>query len=243
MAGVVAIASSVLLSACIDLPSLNRPDIPRGHPARRRGGAAAYIDINAPGRTADKMREWAEPISKSTGIPVVSLQAYGNAAEIQRQQHPPNAASRGRPSPESQVSRANTGTTVVPMSPPTATSARRSAGSSSTAPRAIWRSVTPMAAVSTATPPTIAPWGGRSSSSPETWKRYGVDASGGDGVPDPDNIDDAALSAARYLCVSSGNDMTVAEGWEKAIRRYNNSMAYVLDVRDHANAYSINVRF
>ena len=77
---------------------------------------------------------------------------------------------------------------------------------------------------------------------PETWRRYGVDANG-DGKADPDNIDDAALSAARYLCVSAGGDMTTPQGWEKAVKVYNNSMAYVIDVRDHANAYSINVRY
>ena len=34
---------------------------------------------------------------------------------------------------------------------------------------------------------------------PETWRLYGVDANN-DGVISPDNIDDAALSAAGYLC-------------------------------------------
>ena len=75
---------------------------------------------------------------------------------------------------------------------------------------------------------------------PETWKRYGVDANG-DGVPDPDNIDDAALSAARYLCVSAGNDMTTPEGWEKAVRTYNNSMAYVANVMAWSVAYATGV--
>ena len=34
---------------------------------------------------------------------------------------------------------------------------------------------------------------------PETWRLYGVDANN-DGVISPDNFDDAALSAAGYLC-------------------------------------------
>lgn len=76
---------------------------------------------------------------------------------------------------------------------------------------------------------------------PTTWERFGVDANG-DGRADMDNIDDAALSAARYLCVSGG-DMTTPEGWERAVKVYNNSMQYVLDVRDHANAYSVNVAY
>ena len=77
---------------------------------------------------------------------------------------------------------------------------------------------------------------------PSTWAACGTDANG-DGKADPDNIDDAALSAARYLCVSSGGDMTTAKGWEKAILTYNNSMNYVIRVRNYANAYSVNVRY
>lgn len=61
---------------------------------------------------------------------------------------------------------------------------------------------------------------------PETWQRYDVGDANGDGVADPNNIDDAALSAARYLCVSSGGDMTTAEGWESAVMVYNRSMSY-----------------
>jgi hypothetical protein len=37
--------------------------------------------------------------------------------------------------------------------------------------------------------------------------------------------------------------MTTPEGWEDAVKVYNNSMQYVLDVRDHANAYSVNVAY
>ncbi|MCD2147488.1 lytic murein transglycosylase [Gordonia paraffinivorans] len=238
VAGGVAIASS-LLAGCIDIPSLSRPDIPEGIPPGP-GVTQPYIDINAPGRTADLMREWAEPIAEATGIPLVSLQAYGNAAEIQRQQHPECGITwttlAGIAGVESKHGR-HRGSKVAAngdVSPPI-----RGAKLDGTRGN--------MEIVDTD--------GGRLDGDathdramgpfqfiPETWKRFGVDANG-DGVPDPDNIDDAALSAARYLCVSSGNDMTVPEGWEKAVRTYNNSSAYVLDVRDHANAYSVNVKF
>ena len=46
---------------------------------------------------------------------------------------------------------------------------------------------------------------------PETWQRWGVDANG-DGIADPDSIDDAVLTAARYLCASGGNLTTAAAG-------------------------------
>jgi membrane-bound lytic murein transglycosylase B len=75
---------------------------------------------------------------------------------------------------------------------------------------------------------------------PETWKRWGVDANG-DGVIDPHNIDDAALSAARYLCVSGG-DLTSERGWQRALFTYNRSNAYLLTVRDRAAAYSVGRR-
>ncbi len=56
---------------------------------------------------------------------------------------------------------------------------------------------------------------------PETWRLYGVDANN-DGVVSPDNIDDAALSAAGYLCWR-GKDLSTPRGWMDALRAYNQS--------------------
>ncbi len=72
---------------------------------------------------------------------------------------------------------------------------------------------------------------------PETWSRWGVDANG-DGVADPDNIDDATLSAGRYLC-DRGGDLTTAEGWTRALMAYNLSGEYLALVRDRAAAYGV----
>ena len=74
---------------------------------------------------------------------------------------------------------------------------------------------------------------------PQTWRTWGVDANG-DGIADPDSIDDAALSAARYLCVSGG-DLTSAEGWQRALLTYNRSGAYLRSVRDKAAGYSVGI--
>lgn len=71
---------------------------------------------------------------------------------------------------------------------------------------------------------------------PETWRLYGVDANN-DGVADPDNIDDAALSAAGYLCWR-GKDLSTAHGWMEALRAYNFSDQYARTVRDWATAYA-----
>jgi membrane-bound lytic murein transglycosylase B len=71
---------------------------------------------------------------------------------------------------------------------------------------------------------------------PSTWARWGADADG-DGARDPNDIDDAALAAARYLC-ASGGDLESAEGWTAAVYSYNHSDAYVADVLAWANRYA-----
>ncbi|WP_026122601.1 lytic transglycosylase domain-containing protein [Nocardiopsis halotolerans] len=70
---------------------------------------------------------------------------------------------------------------------------------------------------------------------PRTWEQWGASLSGGD--PDPHNIDDAALSAGRYLC-GEGRELTVADDWEAAILTYNHSDEYVADVLAYAHAYA-----
>jgi membrane-bound lytic murein transglycosylase B len=59
---------------------------------------------------------------------------------------------------------------------------------------------------------------------PSTWREYGVDANG-DGVKDPQNVDDAAASAAAYLC-AGGRDLGTQAGEREAVLSYNNSQAY-----------------
>lgn len=71
---------------------------------------------------------------------------------------------------------------------------------------------------------------------PSTWRTAGMDGNG-DGTADPFNIDDAALSAATYLC-GHGRDLTTAQGWTDAIYAYNQSDAYIRKVRAQATAYA-----
>lgn len=70
---------------------------------------------------------------------------------------------------------------------------------------------------------------------PATWERWGADGNG-DGAADPNQIDDAALAAARYLCAAG--EMTSAPGWRRAIFSYNHLDSYVDDVAAAANAYA-----
>jgi hypothetical protein len=60
---------------------------------------------------------------------------------------------------------------------------------------------------------------------PSTWGRWGADGNG-DGGKDPNNIFDAALGAARYLC-AGGADLRAPEARAAAVRRYNNADEYV----------------
>ncbi|MFF2347086.1 lytic transglycosylase domain-containing protein [Pseudarthrobacter sp. NPDC058119] len=71
---------------------------------------------------------------------------------------------------------------------------------------------------------------------PSTWRIAGMDGNG-DGAADPFNIDDAALSAATYLC-TRGGDLTTAQGWTDAVHAYNQSDAYLRQVRSQATAYA-----
>jgi len=59
----------------------------------------------------------------------------------------------------------------------------------------------------------------------------------GDGVADPNNIDDAAYTAANYLC-AGGRDLTTAGGWSDAVLSYNNDVKYLEEVRSESALYA-----
>ncbi|GAA4369551.1 lytic transglycosylase domain-containing protein [Agromyces bauzanensis] len=59
---------------------------------------------------------------------------------------------------------------------------------------------------------------------PSTWATWASDGNGDD-VTDPNQIDDAALATARYLCASGS--MTSADGWRAAVYSYNHDNDYV----------------
>jgi hypothetical protein len=60
---------------------------------------------------------------------------------------------------------------------------------------------------------------------PSTWSVVGVD-SDGDGQRNPQDIDDAALATAVYLC-SGKDDLSTDEGRRASVFRYNHSQEYV----------------
>lgn len=71
---------------------------------------------------------------------------------------------------------------------------------------------------------------------PSTWRAWASDGNG-DGIEDPQNIDDAAYAAARYLCVTGG-DLTTSEGWIAAVAAYNDTIDYNHRVAEAADLYA-----
>ncbi|MET8423848.1 lytic murein transglycosylase [Nocardia sp. NPDC004860] len=222
-------AALVLLTGC---GTSNLTPVPDDMPPGA-GAPLPPIDLDAPGRTAIQLRDWAEEQHGPTGIPVLALEAYGYAAEVMARSKPECGIGwttlAGIASVESQHGThrgshiADDGTVSPPIrglpldgSPGRA----RIPDVSSTEANPVYvRAMGPFQFI------------------PETWQRWGVDANG-DGKIDPDNIDDAALTAARYLC-AMGGDLTGAPGWQQALLTYNQSTTYMNTVRYRAAAYSV----
>lgn len=74
---------------------------------------------------------------------------------------------------------------------------------------------------------------------PSTWATWAADGNG-DGVADPNQIDDAALAAGRYLCHSG--DLSSADAWRRAVFSFNHSDTYVADIAGLANTYAQRAR-
>ena len=71
---------------------------------------------------------------------------------------------------------------------------------------------------------------------PSTWSVVGVDGDG-DGKRNPQDLDDAALATAVYLC-SGDEDLSTAAGQKAAVYRYNHSNDYVNLVLSIMKAYA-----
>jgi membrane-bound lytic murein transglycosylase B len=75
---------------------------------------------------------------------------------------------------------------------------------------------------------------------PSTWAVWRADANR-DGISDPQNIDDASLAAAKYLCADNRN-LSSGDGWLRAILSYNNSVEYAQEVYGFAQGYARNAK-
>lgn len=229
-----------LLSLGVPLPKARRlgpvPDnVPPQAPA-----AVHIIDVHGPGRTADQLFDWSQEIATATDMPGQALRAYANAELIARDAwpechlswntlaglgwvetrhgtyngnwfNPSQLDSAGRPQPPI-VGIALNGTNGTAVIPDTDEGTIDGDAEHD-------RAVGPMQFI------------------PESWRRYGRDADG-DGVPDPQQIDDAALGAAALLC-AHGRDLSQQRDWVDAIFAYNQSEEYMRRVASAANSYAI----
>jgi membrane-bound lytic murein transglycosylase B len=71
---------------------------------------------------------------------------------------------------------------------------------------------------------------------PSTWAKWRADGNR-DGLTDPQNIDDASLAAAQYLCADNRN-LSSGDGWLRAILSYNQSLEYAQEVYGFAQGYA-----
>src|SRR5699024_150536 len=195
----------------------NRLPIPDDVPPAA-AAPAPTIDIHQPGRTANQLARWARGQVSETNIPYQALIAYGNAENIARQTKPECRLSwntlAGLGFVETKHgsyagwtlrgTKLNDQGTADPKIFGPQLNGEKFAriedtdGGQLDGAKEFDRAMGPMQFI------------------PETWKHYGVDANG-DGVADPQNIDDAAAAAARLLC-DLGRDLSTPEGWTQAIR-------------------------
>jgi len=71
---------------------------------------------------------------------------------------------------------------------------------------------------------------------PQTWRNWHGDGNG-DGVEDPQNIDDAVMATTNYLCRAS-TALDTEKGWRAAISAYNSTDAYLRSVARAGVAYN-----
>lgn len=205
--------------------------IPEGVPPPP-GDPVPQIDTYAKGRPADQLREWAAERAPALGIPAAALEAYAYAARVAEVENPScnlkwtTLAGIGQVESHHGTYR---GARIGPngdVDPPIrgvrldGTNGNREIieHHDDDGVPVYARAMGPMQFI------------------PETWRHYGVDANN-DGQISPDNFDDAALSAAGYLCWT-GKDLGTPRGWMNALRAYNHSDFYARTVRDWATAYA-----
>ncbi|MCV7145926.1 lytic transglycosylase domain-containing protein [Mycobacterium riyadhense] len=227
---VIGATAMLLASSCTWQLSLF---IPEGVPPPP-GDPVPPVDTHAPGRPADQLREWAEKRAPALEMPVLALEAYAYAARVAEVENPRCHIAWTTLAGIGQVESHNgtyRGATIAPngdVTPPIRGVRLDGTGGNLRIVDAdagnldgdagVERAMGPMQFIS------------------ETWRLYGVDANN-DGIASPDNIDDAALSAAGYLCWR-GKDLATPRGWITALRAYNNSGVYARAVRDWATAYA-----
>ncbi|SDG78896.1 Membrane-bound lytic murein transglycosylase B [Lentzea fradiae] len=201
-------------------------------------GEAAPGNASSPGAGQDQnpLAEWATRVAEKTDIPARALRAYANADLVMQQEAPAcriswaTLAGIGRiESHHGNINGAKLQENGLPSRPiigipldggPGVRAIPDTDGGRLDGDTTWDRAVGPMQFI------------------PVTWARWAKRASG-DGQPaDPQNIDDAALTAANYLCGAGTRDLGTGQGWWAAVLDYNNSVEYGQNVFSGADAYA-----
>ena len=197
-------------------------------------GAGATTPAPAAGAGRTTLASWASSVASRIDVPARALQAYGTAELAVRQSDPSCHLSwvtiAGLARIESNHGRYR-GSTILPNGdvtpriigvPLDGTSGNRAIGDTDRGvldgDPVLDRAVGPLQFI------------------PSTWANWRSDGNG-DGVADPNNIDDAAYAAGRYLCAGS-RDLATGPGWRAAVLSYNNSDDYGRRVYAAADSYA-----
>jgi membrane-bound lytic murein transglycosylase B len=219
-------------------PGLTAVDVPalQVRAADVTPGSAVPVDLTAadvPRAALTSLDQWAARVATATGIPVAALRAYGNAELALRATEPGCALSwatlAGIGRVESDHGRFGGAHLMASgeESRPVIGVPLDGAGV---------RDVPDTDHGRYDGDPTVDHAVGPMQFLPGTWAAYGADAMG-TGRPDPENVDDAALAAARYLCVG-GRDMGTPSGWWAGVLSYNDSGQYGQKVFGLADRYA-----
>ena len=236
---VITVVGWLLSTLDVSNPTRTLQPVPQDVPPAA-GAAVPDININESGRTSLKLAFWADPIAEKTGIPSDALKAYGNAALIAQESWPSchvtwntlagighvetrHGTYSGKLFGGSKID-AN-GFIDPPIigvqlnGSPGFAEIKDTDHGALDGDSEFDRAVGPMQFI------------------PGSWGIYGRDADG-DGTANPNQIDDAALSAANLLCAHN-RDLSTPAGWTEAIRSYNSSSEYLVNVRNAAASYAL----
>jgi membrane-bound lytic murein transglycosylase B len=229
-AAVLAVTAVVLASSCSWRFGMA---IPEGVPPPA-GDPVPNVDTHARVRPVDQLRAWAALRAPALQMPVGALKAYGYAAKVAEVENPKchlswtTLAGIGMVESRNGTYRGAVIAENGDVSPPIR--GVRLDGSNGNL------AIVDNAGDNAHGGPEYARAMGPMQIIPQTWRLYGVDANNDDHIS-PDNFNDAALSAAGYLCFR-GKDLATPKGWMTALLAYNHSGLYARTVRDWATAYA-----
>ncbi|RCW39973.1 transglycosylase protein with SLT domain [Halopolyspora algeriensis] len=216
-----------------DLPTAAAPPDPGAEPPNIRVFPPEQAEDSPEGRPQRQLEGWAAPLSEELDIPEPALEAYGYAASVLETTRPDCGLSwsvlAGIGAVESRhgryggaeldrTGRPSTPIRGLPLDGRDGVKLIRDTDNGTLDGDTTYdRAVGPLQFI------------------PTTWEKWGVDADG-DGVADPDDIDDAAMAAGDYLCASGGHLRDADRFWD-ALLTYNASRSYGQDVLDRADHY------